>query len=215
VHILFLIIVGIGLGIGAAVPIGPVNVEIARRTLARGRLAGISLGFGAVTVDMIFAALTSLGVQQLFKGNAHFEHWFGYVGVSVCFILAAVSLYAAWNAYTYGVKDPKQRPNNVKSLFTDYFTGFGMTALNLYTWIWWFVTVPALAARHGSETRFDLPITCGGVFIATTAWVMSFTWIINRLRQFAGRSWHIGADLVGGLLLFAFGVWALARVITQ
>ena len=214
-HILFLIVVGIGLGIGAAVPIGPVNVEIARRTLARGRLAGISLGFGAVTVDMIFAALTSLGAQQLFKGNTHFEHWFGYVGVGVCFILSGFSLNAAWHAAKYGVAEPKERPNNVKTLFADYFTGFGMTALNLYTWIWWFVTVPALAAHHGSQTKLDLPITCGGVFVATTAWVLGFTWIINHLRKFAGRTWHIGADLVGGLLLFAFGVWALVRVLSE
>ena len=39
---------GILLGWGVAVPLGPVNVEIARRTLRRGFRAGFFLGMGAV-----------------------------------------------------------------------------------------------------------------------------------------------------------------------
>src|SRR5437764_198584 len=48
------------LGIGAAAPIGPVNVEIARRTLRRGFRAGFALGCGAVTVDVGYAICVSL-----------------------------------------------------------------------------------------------------------------------------------------------------------
>src|SRR5580765_6294021 len=53
------------LGIGAAAPIGPVNVEIARRTLRDGFRAGFALGCGAVTVDVTYALLTSLGISKL------------------------------------------------------------------------------------------------------------------------------------------------------
>ena len=53
------------LGLGAAVPIGPVNVQIARRAL-RGRfLAGAALGCGAVTADVTYAALSSLSLARL------------------------------------------------------------------------------------------------------------------------------------------------------
>src|SRR5205085_2931340 len=56
------------LGIGAAAPIGPVNVEIARRTLRNGFRAGFALGCGAVTVDVAYAVCVSLigvGLQRV------------------------------------------------------------------------------------------------------------------------------------------------------
>src|SRR3954464_16040460 len=56
---LSLVFNGVGLGLGAAAPIGPVNVEIARRTLRFGRRAGFALGCGAVTVDVPSAVVTS------------------------------------------------------------------------------------------------------------------------------------------------------------
>ena len=43
-----LLLNGIGLGLGAAAPVGPVNVEIARRTIRLGRRAGLALGWAGV-----------------------------------------------------------------------------------------------------------------------------------------------------------------------
>ncbi|MGA2501211.1 MAG: LysE family transporter [Tepidisphaeraceae bacterium] len=56
---------GIILGLGAAAPIGPVNVEIARRTLRGGFPAGFFLGLGAVTVDVSYAILVSLSIRPV------------------------------------------------------------------------------------------------------------------------------------------------------
>src|SRR3982751_3055872 len=56
---------GILLGRGAAVPIGPVNVQIARRTLRDGFARGVALGAGAVTVDVTYAILSTLGFQSM------------------------------------------------------------------------------------------------------------------------------------------------------
>ena len=164
---------------------------------------------------MLFAVATSLGLNRLLQGRS-FQHGFGYAGVIVCFVLAAFSLGAAWRAYKHGVPetDPKQS-NDAKTLIGDFATGFGMTALNVYTWIWWFVTVPALAAQRGTSPATDLPITCIGVAIAASGWVVVFTTIINAVRRFAGRAWHVGADLAGGILLLGFGFWALWRLLDR
>jgi hypothetical protein len=173
----------------------------------------MALGFGAVTVDVLFAVATSLGLSRLVNKDT-LSGKFGFIGVAICFVLAAFSLIAAWRAYKYGVTLPAdKRANTTATLAGDYAIGFGMTALNLYTWIWWCVTVPALAAQRGTETVADLPITCLGIAIAASGWVIGFTTVINRLRQFAGRAWHIGADLGGGLLLLGFGFWALWRLL--
>lgn len=214
-HELFLLLLGLGLGLGAAVPIGPVNVEIARRTLQRGRAAGLALGFGAVTVDVLFAVAASLGLSRLVDKET-LQGPFGYVGVAICFLLAAGSFYAAYRAWKHGVKEENSdADNNPRSLAGDYAVGFGMTALNLYTWVWWLLTVPGIAAQRtegAAGSARDLPITCLGVFLAASGWVVVFTTIINKLRRFAGRRWHLGADLVGGGLLALFGFYALWRL---
>src|SRR5262245_52898912 len=54
---------GITLGLGAAAPIGPVNVEIARRAIRGGFWAGLLLGLGAVTVDVTYVVLASFSVR--------------------------------------------------------------------------------------------------------------------------------------------------------
>src|SRR5438309_11909723 len=60
-----LLLNGVLFGLGAAVPIGPVNVEIARRSLRGGFWAGFALGCGAVSVDVTYAVLSSLSVREL------------------------------------------------------------------------------------------------------------------------------------------------------
>ena len=58
------VVEGVLIGLGAAAPIGPVNVEIARRTLRGGFAAGVALGAGAVSVDVGYAGLTSFSVGR-------------------------------------------------------------------------------------------------------------------------------------------------------
>ena len=61
---------GIALGLGAAVPIGPVNVEIARRALRVGFRAGVALGLGAVTVDVFYAVISAMSFTRVLNHPA-------------------------------------------------------------------------------------------------------------------------------------------------
>src|SRR5881392_1038962 len=69
---------GITLGLGAAAPIGPVNVEIARRAIRGGFWAGFLLGLGAVTIDVTYVVLASFSVRLFLDGP---RIWLG-VGVA-------------------------------------------------------------------------------------------------------------------------------------
>src|SRR4051812_50000553 len=57
-----LLLNGVLFGLGAAVPIGPVNVEIARRALRGGVWGGGGLGCGAGTPGVGYTLLYSIGV---------------------------------------------------------------------------------------------------------------------------------------------------------
>src|ERR1700761_1230737 len=79
-HFLLLILSGVGMGLIAAVPVGPVNLICIRRTFAFGPLNGFVSGLGAALGDGVFAAVTGLGltfVAMLIQGYATFIELIG------------------------------------------------------------------------------------------------------------------------------------------
>ena len=231
---LLLLINGILLGLGAAAPIGPVNVEIARRTLRFGARAGFLLGCGAVTIDVAYAIVTSftfVPVQRYPRG------------VNTLSIAAAIFLaYLAYRCLrsglgghgTDGGGDSGAGENNSHAPAANggmnttstpappqplrrrraehYATGLLLTALNPMTLGFWFVAVPGAVAGLTTHPRTDLPIVCAGVFFGAFAWVCAFTALIARLHKFGGQRWLGWIDIAGGLMLLAFAVRAIWRV---
>src|SRR5687768_15945486 len=154
---------GILLGVGAAAPIGPVNVEIARRTLRHGFAAGFALGGGAVSVDVLFAVLSSQGLKRVLDRPA-VATGFAVCGAVLLLMLAALCFRGAWRAMK---TDPLDR--NVAdvqpraSLRGAYLTAVLLTLLVHLTLAFWFVAVPGTLGPITDQPRRDLPMICGGV----------------------------------------------------
>jgi threonine/homoserine/homoserine lactone efflux protein len=92
---------GMLFGLGAAVPIGPINSEMARRTLRAGFLTGAAFGSGAVTVDIVFALLACYGVGTQLAGNGAFKLAITIPGAILLALLGLISLWEAskhWRA---------------------------------------------------------------------------------------------------------------------
>jgi len=86
-HLLFL---GVILGWGAAIPIGPMNLEMARRNLRFGTSYGFALGLGACTADLTYIVLITSGALVLL----HHPLTLKIVGVVGAFVLAWFGLQA-------------------------------------------------------------------------------------------------------------------------
>ena len=54
---------GIGLGVGALLPLGPMKILCLRRVVAYGALAGVVTAVGVVSGDAIFVAIAALGLN--------------------------------------------------------------------------------------------------------------------------------------------------------
>jgi L-lysine exporter family protein LysE/ArgO len=215
---LVLLLNGVALGLGAAAPIGPVNVEIARRTLRFGRLAGFLLGCGAVTIDVVYAVLTSVASVTLQSILSY--RWFANS------LTLAAGLFLGYLAYLClrsAMADHKEAeegsapcPAMPRSKWTHYATGLFMTALNPMTLAFWiglqFVAVPGAPGKQGGGANFNLPLVCAGVFLGAFSWVCGFTWLIGHLKKFGGQRWLRWIDLAGGLLLLAFALRTIWRV---
>jgi L-lysine exporter family protein LysE/ArgO len=202
-----LIFQGIVLGLGAAVPIGPVNVQIARRTLRGGFWQGFALGCGAVTVDVTYAALSSFGLR-LVAGRPAVLGAVTVGGILFLSYLGVLCLRGereAWRA------DPIAGGAPVGTRRGAYLTGLVMTLLNPMTLGFWFVAVPGLVGSITEEPARDLPMIGAGVFIGTVAWVVTFAGILALAGRYRRNAWLAAADAVGGVTLLGFAAAALWR----
>lgn len=198
---------GVLFGLGAAAPIGPVNVEIARRTLRAGFAAGFFLGCGAVTVDVVFAILASIGVGPLLR-HAWFYWPLASAGTALLIFLAVQSLRGARAAARFDLLGAANAPPSHRG---SYLTGLAMTSLNPFTWAFWFVALPQIAGTVAQHPKDDLPIICLGVFAGTIAWVIFFTGLLSLAGRRRRPWWLVLADEFGGLLLLWFAALLLLK----
>ncbi len=203
-----MILQGMLLGIGAAAPIGPVNVEIARRTLQGGFRSGFALGCGAVTVDVGYAILVSLSIRPAMS----FPILIAIVGVLgaalMCYLGVSSLRHAMANKFT------ETSTASTVSSTRNYVTGLLLTSLNPMTLAFWFIAVPATVTRMAPAPTGDLPLVCFGVFVAALSWVCLFAGMMSMAGAHSKFRWMKAADLIGGVLLLAFGavtIWRVAR----
>lgn len=78
-------VLGLGLGIGAAMAPGPINIELIRRSVARGPRTGISFGLGAVSADIAYISMVIFGAQRLMQTMPQWGH-------CVMFLVGAIIL---------------------------------------------------------------------------------------------------------------------------
>ena len=232
-----LFINGVLLGLGAAAPIGPVNVEIARRTLRFGGGAGFLLGIGAVTIDVGYAIVTSFTLVPVMR--------YPRVLTVLSGAAAVFLIYLAWQCLRAALGGHKENEGKVAAATetlknfgassmptptsktpapppaAHYVTGLLLTALNPMTLAFWFVAVPGAVAGLIADggTRSGgvgaLPLVCGGVFAGAFGWVCFFTTLIGRLGRFGGQRWLGWIDLAGGLTLLAFAVRTIWRLFAR
>jgi threonine/homoserine/homoserine lactone efflux protein len=202
-----LIAKGIGLGLGAAVPIGPVNVQIARRTLRGGYWNGFVLGCGAVTADVVYAVLSSVGFGKLAAVPA-VEWSVRVAGTLLLTYLGVLCLRGEREAFRsdpIAVAADRSRAASGSA----YLTGLAMTLFNPMTLAFWFVAVPALVGSVAGDVAQDLPWVCAGVFIGTVGWATTFAAALALAGRYRRNWWLAAADALGGATLLVFAAAAL------
>jgi threonine/homoserine/homoserine lactone efflux protein len=195
---------GITLGLGAAAPIGPVNVEIARRCLRGGFGAGFLLGCGAVTIDMAYLVLASLGVR-LFLDWPKVMLFVGLAGALLLVYLGVSCLLTARQSMRMEiVASDGDRPTR------NYVTGLLMTALNPMTLAFWF---GVMAGQTAESRGRDVPIVCSGVGIGAVSWVCFFASLMSVAGRISKKVVMLSANIAGGLTLLGFAGFAIWRVL--
>ena len=196
---LLLFLLAWGLGFVAAIPVGPSQIEMAKRVLSGHLWAAGMVIAGSVSSDIVYGFVALFGIAPALE-----TPWvlaaFNAVGVGVLWILAFLTLRESRKSHDLGLERPAFR-----SVRWAWLTGFSLAATNPSMILSWLLGI-ALAERLGLAPPFT--VGAKGLFIAGGAlglasYLVGLGALLHRLKRF------IPAGIVGtihywlGIALFA------------
>jgi L-lysine exporter family protein LysE/ArgO len=183
------ILYGMLLGYGAAVPIGPMNLEMTRRNLLYGMKTGISFGLGACCVDTTFMVLLGLGILAILA-NPHFLKVVGFLGALILFWFA----YKAWTAQVKELNLHEYQHSN-KPWWRHLLESYILTMLNPFTVIFW-SSVSSQAAMLVAENPHAI-------------WILGLNLVLYLTRERIAPGTMKFLNHLGAVLLIGFGIYGL------
>ena len=163
-------ITGILLGLGVAIPIGPLNILIMNYSLSSfGR--GFALGMGAMSADILYFVLLSLGVLVVFDNPWIFK--------SIAIFGAIFLLYMAWACYKNASKMLAKITSTERgeSLLACYLKGLGLNSINPFIVGFW------LSLSSVVVSSANWMIAALGVLLALFAWVVGLSLATSLARR--------------------------------
>lgn len=198
------LLTGITVGLGAAVPIGPVNIEIMRRNLNQGLKAGISFALGACSADLLYLITLLFGILHVFQ-HQRIINTISLLGSIVLFYFA----YQCLSTRKRVTACPQPSPSPPSSTFAHFFQGLLMTLLNPYTLLFW-ASIGSQIIHLSTSLLSSHAITAGtGLFLGTLLWAVSFNLVIAKLNVLMRPSTVHYLNAIGGVILFTFALFCL------
>lgn len=205
--LLHYLIFGMLLGWGAAIPIGPMNLEIIRRNLRFGTPYGIALGLGASTADVTYLILLSLGALTILT----FPSVLNIVGVLGSLILAWFGYGALRLKIKSDFLNSEQQP--ATALWRQTFDGYLLTLINPFTVLFW-SSVSAQIAIAAKSTHYAALFMGLGVLLATLSWSVGLNGFLHFTRHRLSERVMRLLNILGGIMLLGFagmGIWHVVK----
>ena len=200
---LHLIFIGLLLGWGAAIPIGPLNLEIIRRNLHYGMTAGIGLGLGACSGDITYLILLSIGALTILT-HALVLKVFGVIGAC---ILAWFG-YQALTAHAHNESHKQLKP---KPAWRHYLEGYALVLVNPYTVLFW-LSVSSQIATYASNGVSGTMAIGLGVVVGVTSWALGINTVLHYTKHKLSARSMLWLNRCGGTIILGFAVATLIRV---
>jgi threonine/homoserine/homoserine lactone efflux protein len=194
---LWLISKGMMAGLAIAVPVGPVNVLCASRTLSKGRLSGLMSGFGAATADALYGAIAGFSITYLIEFLETHEFWIRVFGG---ILLVAIGI-------MYFRKPPQKvnRDEDESDPHSDYASTLLLTLTNPTT-VLSFLAVLAGLGMSGQRQWWLTFLLVGGIFCGSMLWWIILVLLVNHFRdRFDERAMWV-MNRIAGIAIGGFGV---------
>jgi threonine/homoserine/homoserine lactone efflux protein len=192
------------LGFVSAIPIGPAQIEIAKRSLNNHLRAAVMVVFGSLSSDCMYGIIALFGVAPFFsnqKARAIFE----LCGAVILWILAYLTLKEGTKPHLL-----EFTPSFLKSRRIAFITGFSLSVVNPVMIFWWLVGVQIV--RHLDLVDTFTPalaisfVLCGALGLSTylTALAVGLHWAKKFFSSKAMKKIYVALGLVLILLSLYF-----------
>lgn len=194
------------LGWGAAIPFGPINLEMMRRNLTFGWRFGMCFGSGVCSADLTYVALLCMGTLPLLNHTNLLQ-----------LVTVTGSLVLAWFGYKALRAAPAtslQISQLSKPAIRNWIEGYLLTLINPYTILFW-ASVSTQLALITAAHMDSMILASIGVVLGTFSWVCVFNGILHFTRH---KLTPVTAKLLnrlGGVILVGFAVYGLYHAYTQ
>ncbi|ADV45498.1 LysE family translocator [Nitratifractor salsuginis] len=190
---------GFLLGLGAAVPLGPINVLIMSSAL-RHYGSAVTLGAGAMSADISYLVLILFGLFHFMENPA--------ITLAMGLAGSGFLLYLAWLIFK-GRNEPVhlQQVREI-SLFKSWLKGYTLTLLNPYTVIFWLSVSTYIAAK-----KLDPIATVAGLFSAIVLWITLMPLAIHKSKHLFSQKIATLFSIASATILTFFAIGMLVKIL--
>jgi len=189
------LIEGFFLGIGAAIPIGPINILIINEALISYKNA-VFIGAGAMSADLTYLSLILLGLLSKIQKSHNVLVAMGIMG-SIFLIYLSYGIFKNRNIKPE-ISSSQVRP---KGIVGSYFKGYSLTLLNPYTIGFW-LSVTTYMATNGLNPA----LTVLGLIFAITLWITIMPFAVHKSKKLIATKAFKVINIVSSIVLMFFGV---------
>ena len=197
---------GLLIGFSIAAPVGPIGVLCIRRSLADGARMGLLTGLGAATADAIYGAIAAFGLTAISSLLVEQRFLLGLLGgLFLCYLgirtflakpasdAATAPRAGALMAYGSTLVLTLTNPMTILS-FAAIFVGFGVGSAKDYN-----------AAA----------VMVAGVFVGSALWWLLLSSVVGLVRTRMTTALLQWVNRGSGVIIVAFGIYALASAVSQ
>lgn len=204
----YVFLVGLVLGFGISIPVGPINILCVQRTLTEGRRAGIIAGLGAATADSIYGLIAAIGLTLVADTLREHNLALHTVGGSIMILLGAKTLYDGIRGRTNGKTTTGHRHwiRELASHAGNFFSTFLLTLTNPATIVAFAAMFAVLGLAHHKLTHVLEGGLWLGVFLGASAWWIAVVMFVSLFRKTIHTEHLATINKVAGILMAICGI---------
>ena len=193
---------GFILGLGAAIPLGPINILIMNNAI-RKYSNGVAIGVGAMSADAVYLILILVGIVG-FLNNIIILNILGILGVLFLGYLSII---------IYKNRNNEIKLHNEKTqsnIFKKYLQGFFLTLLNPYTIAFWISIGSYIVTKE-----LHIFLTIFGMICAITAWITLMPYFVHKTKHKISQKVSYTISIISAVILLGFAFSLLIKLIYE
>jgi L-lysine exporter family protein LysE/ArgO len=194
---------GFLLGLGAAVPLGPINILIMNEAIKEYK-NGVVIGLGAMSSDVMYLLLIIFGLIAYFNQPYILKPLAFFGGIFLIYL--AYSIFKSRDA-KISIQKEYIKKSSYKRL---YLKGFALTAVNPYTIGFWLSVSGYIASKDLNPF-----IAILGMLSAILLWITIMPYLVHRSKHKISAKVSHWISIASAVILFGFGFVMLINLFSH